>query len=85
MFDYSDTIQSYLADLAAVSPTSKDTPADSAKILPKEFSESVCRDIKGVSNILEGLDSQEVRQFLDIIEQCEGHLFLSGIGTYVSY
>ena len=82
--DFSDTIQSYLADLAVVDPsatTSKDALADSAKILPREFSDSVCRDIKGMSNILEGLDSQGVREFLDLIEQCEGHLFLSGIGT----
>lgn len=51
--------------------------------LPVEFNASIGKDIDGVSGIPAGLDHIEVRQFMDVLEQCEGQMLFSGIGKIV--
>lgn len=60
----------------AAAPTS----GNEANSLPSAFMDSITRDMDGVRNIPRGLDSPTVREFLDVIEQCEGQILLSGIG-----
>ena len=44
------------------------------------FHDSIRKDYEGIKYVAEGLDSNEVNRFLDLIDECEGHLVLSGIG-----
>ena len=48
--------------------------------IPSTFSQSIRRDIDGAKSVASGLDPDEVVEFLRVIEECEGQLFLSGIG-----
>lgn len=38
------------------------------------------KDIEGLQALPGGLDSQGVKRFLDLLEECQGQLLLSGIG-----
>jgi hypothetical protein len=60
-----------------MSPPSTELGEDT---LPGEFSASISRDAEGVQAIGRGLESLEVQQFMDILEQCQGQVFMSGIG-----
>ena len=48
--------------------------------LPVEFGASISKDIDGVRSIEAGLDHVAVREFLNVLEQCEGQILMSGIG-----
>lgn len=80
---FSTTIQRYLPDNNTLAMVPKSSGIKAGDI-PSIFIDSINRDIEGVKVMPENLDYNGVREFLDTIEQCEGQLLLSGIGTYVS-
>ena len=79
---YSDTIQRYLADLSVTTPSvCANGNGDSAgSQLPDAFADSISNDLAGVEAIARGLDPKAVGQFLDVVEQCQGQVLMSGIG-----
>ena len=48
--------------------------------LPAEFGSSISKDVDSVRGIEAGLDHDAVREFLNVLEQCEGQILMSGIG-----
>ena len=83
MHCYSDTIQSFLPAGVAVSPGVGPSDSSPYSGLPVEFNSSISKDIEGVKGVSAGLDHTEVRQFLDVLERCEGQMLFSGVGELV--
>ena len=78
----SSTIKSYLPDSLAVSFAAA-SGSERASGALSVFSESISRDLEGIQGVQAGLDWTGVREFMDMVEQCEGQIFLSGIGRQI--
>ena len=46
----------------------------------RSFAESINKDLAAISSLMEGLDPLEVKEFVDVVEKCEGQVVLSGMG-----
>ena len=87
---HSATIQRYLAELGVTAPSISISGAapcpghDEEDGLSSEFSASVSQDAESIQAVVGGMERQEVQQFMDILCQCRGEIFLSGIGEWGS-
>lgn len=60
------------------------TNKDSDYTLPNFFTESIRKDVEGIASLLkDGPDPLNVKEFLEVLDKCEGQVLVSGIGKQI--